>query len=297
MLLSVIIPAYNVEDTLRRCVESVLSQHADDMEVILVDDGSTDGTPRLCDEYGRKENIRVIHQKNAGLAEARNKGLASARGDLITFVDSDDYLEAGTYRSLIDIMDSHPEYGILEYSVVKEDGRNVLFSLDLTDREYTDMADYWVNGKGYAHSYAWNKIYRRELFRDVRYPKGKKFEDVYTLPLLLRNAKRVFTTHLGLYHYIYNREGITVKADGNDLLDLLQAHLPFMTNERIRSQKDFGDYYRHVLDIQISTYTESGNDSFIQLPTLPYYPTYTLKLLHLFGMKQLCKLFWTLKKL
>ena len=297
ILLSVIIPAYNVENTLRRCVESVLSQSVDGMEVIIVDDGSEDGTARICDEYDGKKNIKIVHQKNAGLSEARNKGLDIAEGELITFVDSDDYLEAGTYKRLVEMMEQHPTYDILEYSVVKEDGTRTLFSLSLPDREYTDMAQYWIAGSAYSHCYAWNKIYRKKLFDNVRFPKGKKFEDVYTLPLLLRNAGKVVTTHLGLYHYTYNVDGITVSADGNALFELLKAHLPLINDKALRSYNGFEEYYYHVLNIQISTYVESGNDGYIQLPTLPYHHRWKLKLLHLLGMKQLCRLFRKAKRL
>ncbi len=297
MLLSIIIPAYNVEGTLRECLESVLSQHVDDMEIILVDDGSTDNTAEICDEFGIRDNIKVIHQENAGLSEARNAGLELAEGELITFVDSDDYLEPNTYPRLIGIMERHPQYDILEYSIVKEDNGKVLFSLDLPDREYTDMAQYWFDGRAYTHCYAWNKVYRRGLFHGVRYPKGKKFEDVYMLPQLLRNAKVVRTTHLGLYHYIYNVDGITVSADGNALFELLIAHLPLINDKTLRSYNGFEEYYYHVLNIQISTYVESGNDGYIQLPTLPYHHRWKLKLLHLLGMKQLCRLFRKAKRL
>lgn len=195
------------------------------------------------------------------------------------------------------MMEKHPTYDILEYSVRKEDGEKVLFSLNLPDREYTDMAQYWFDGRAYTHCYAWNKVYRRGLFHGVRYPKGKKFEDVYMLPQLLRNAKVVRTTHLGLYHYIYNVDGITVSADGNALFELLKAHLPLINDKTLRSYNGFEEYYYHVLNIQISTYVESGNDGYIQLPTLPYHHRWKLKLLHLLGMKQLCRLFRKAKRL
>lgn len=99
MLLSVIIPAYNVERTLGRCVESVLGQGVDDMEVIIIDDGSTDGTGKVCDSYGGREGVTVVHQKNGGLSEARNKGLDVAKGEMITFVDSDDYIAPASTRN------------------------------------------------------------------------------------------------------------------------------------------------------------------------------------------------------
>ena len=292
MLLSVIIPAYNVEDTLRRCVESVLNQDIDGMEVIIVDDGSTDGTPAICDEYGKREGITVVHQKNAGLSEARNTGIKIASGKLITFVDSDDYLAPATYQPLLDLLGDNPQYDILEFSMIKEDGEKVLKNLALPEKEYSDMAEYWVEGKAYAHTYAWNKIYRRHLFDEVRLPKGKKFEDVWTLPELLKEAKCVRTTSLGLYHYTYNSNGITVRADSKAWRDLLLAHIPLINEKKLWGYKSFPEYYYHVLNIQISTFESSGEEDDIMLPTLPYNQNWKLKLLHLLGMKRLCKLFY-----
>lgn len=102
MLLSVIIPVYRVEHTLQRCVESVLSQGVDDMEVILVDDGSPDNCPVLCDGWAEKDaRVKVIHKDNGGLSDARNAGIEMATGDYLTFVDSDDYVEDDTYPALL----------------------------------------------------------------------------------------------------------------------------------------------------------------------------------------------------
>ena len=116
MKLSVIIPVYRVEDTLDRCVESVLCQSVDEMEVILVDDGSPDQCPAKCDLWAEKDaRIRVIHKENGGLSDARNAGIDVAQGDFITFVDSDDYLEANTYKSLLQQLE---DADILEYSTM-----------------------------------------------------------------------------------------------------------------------------------------------------------------------------------
>ena len=105
MTLSVIIPVYNVEETLDRCVESVLKQRVDDMEVILVDDGAPDKCPEMCDHWAAKDQrIRVIHKPNGGLSDARNAGIDMACGDYITFVDSDDWIADNTYPPLIDQM-------------------------------------------------------------------------------------------------------------------------------------------------------------------------------------------------
>lgn len=244
MLLSVIIPVYHVEQTLQRCVESVLQQDVNDMEVILVDDGSPDNCPRLCDEWAEKDRrIKVIHKENGGLSDARNAGIEMSRGKYLTFVDSDDYLAPNTYQPLLDILQKHPEYDILEYPVAGK--------FTWRKKQFRDVNEYWLEGKAYLHTFAWNKIYRRKLFEDVRFPKGKVFEDVYTLPQLLRFADVVATTDVGGYHYCYNPNGITAQASGEDLAMLLEAHL--------QSGMPLDDrYYLHLVNIQMDVWERLG---------------------------------------
>ena len=247
MKLSIVIPVYRVEGTLDRCVESVLIQDVDDMEVILVDDGSPDSCPQMCDQWAARDNrIQVIHKKNGGLSDARNAGIDVAHGDFLTFVDSDDYLAPGTYAPLLDIIE---DADILEYAIANR--------LSPEDHTYTDMNEYWLQGRAYQHTYAWNKIYRRALFEQVRFPKGKVFEDVYTLPQLLKQARKVKTSSKGHYHYCYNPQGITANASGEQLAMLLEAHLS--------SQMPLDDtYYLYLLNIQIDVWERLKGD--IKLP-------------------------------
>jgi len=279
MKLSVIIPVYKVEHTLDRCVESVLRQHVNDMEVILVDDGSPDQCPQRCDDWAKKDiRIQVIHKENGGLSDARNAGLSIAKGDLFTFVDSDDWLEADTYEPLISMM---KECDLLEFSISNK--------LPLKDRSYNDVGEYWIKEQAYTHTYAWNKIYRRELFDNVKFPKGRIFEDVYTLPLLLLKAKKVMTTQRGFYHYEWNPQGISATADGQGLAQLLDAHL--------QSGMPIDDrYYMYLANIQIDVYGQTKNP--ISLPTrkvniseLP--KKFIIKgiILNTFGIKTLCRIF------
>ena len=241
MKLTVVIPVYRVEATLDRCVESVLIQDIDDMEVILVDDGSPDSCPDMCDEWAEKDSrISVIHKENGGLSEARNAALDIAKGDYVTFVDSDDWLDEGTYKAILNLMDDND---IVEYPVAHR--------LSLSDRSYENMDDYWLTEQAYTHTFAWNKVYRRTLFIGIRYPKGKVFEDVYTLPLLLRKAKRISTTSQGCYHYEWNPAGITATADGEKLAMLLDAHL--------NSQMPVDDrYYMYLVNIQMDVWEQRG---------------------------------------
>lgn len=292
MILSVVIPVYNVVGTLHRCVDSVLAQEVDDMEIIIVDDGSTDGSTVICDGYKSPRTL-VVHQANAGLSEARNVGIGLARGEFITFVDSDDYLEPGTYPMLLKRM-MKGDVDILEYSIVRDGGGSVS-RVVLSDHVYTDMAAYWLDGQAYAHTYAWNKIYKRQLFNRVRFPKGKKFEDVPTLWDLLKLARKVVTTSSGLYHYTVNPLGITRQAGGAEYRDLLEAHLAILSSNELNAHLDFKEYYRHVLDIQLQTYIYTGDVADVKLPTMRFVGSLKLLLLNVLGIRCLCRLVRAIK--
>lgn len=253
MRLSIIIPVYNVANVLRRCVDSILGMDMNDYEIVLVDDGSTDGSGALCDEMADGNNrIRVIHQQNRGLSAARNTGLKRSHSEYVTFVDSDDFLDQETLPKLLAILREHTEYDILEYPVIIAYGSQHQHRLALGKKEYSDMKRYWLSGQAYTHAYAWNKIYRRELFKGIRFPEGKAFEDVYTLPLLLEHAQSVATTSQGLYYYCYNGSGITATAGTKELADLLEAHRTYIetyTNQHDWRTKEFATYFAHVLNI------------------------------------------------
>ena len=285
MILSIIIPVYHVESTLNRCVESVLRQGLDDFEVILVDDGGEDKCPELCDDWARKDShVRVVHQKNGGLSAARNAGIGIARGDYLTFVDSDDYVDKGLYAQLMEVLKTQDDIDLLEFSVIEREGGGEERRLSLPERRYTDMETYWLEGRAYGHTYAWNKIYRRKLFDQVRFPVGRLFEDVHTLPSLLAAARVVATTPKGFYHYTDNPDGITHKATGRELQDLLDAHLDYIGGGHSIDAR----YYAHVLNVQLDVYELTGQEP--QLPRRCYFGSPKLLLLQLLGMKRLCQL-------
>ncbi|MBU0288996.1 glycosyltransferase [Hallella sp. CLA-AA-H145] len=289
MLLSVVIPIYNVERTLARCVESVLGQHVEGMELILVDDGSTDRSALVANRYQNRPHVTLIHKANGGLSDARNEGLYYAKGRYVTFVDSDDYLLPDTYAPLMAMLEAHPEYDILEYSFVRETSCGWK-TIKLPEREYTHIGDYWLGCRGYEHTYAWNKIYRRSLFDGTPWAKGRLFEDVYAMGGLLPKVHTLRTTSRGTYRYTYNPSGITVKADACGWRDLLQGHLRMLHNYDFRGHADFARYYATLLNIQLTTFELSGDEHDIVLPSLPYRHTWKLCMLHLLGMRRLCLL-------
>ena len=287
--LSVIIPVYRTERTLERCVKSILEQSYHDLEVILVDDGSPDNCPQLCDEWARRDSrIRVVHKPNGGLSDARNAGIDAATGDCLTFVDSDDFLAPDTYAQ---VMPKAAGSDIVEFPIywhyTGKDERLMRFQ----PADYDDMGRYWLEGEAYTHTYACNKVFRRALFGDVRFPKGRVFEDAATLPLLLEHARRVSTVDAGLYYYVANPAGITAQATGQELTMLLEHHLaviPRWCDAR---------YYLHVLNIQMDVCELTNAEP--RLPAFSVSPLarrLSLKqrlkatILNLLGIKRICKL-------
>ena len=281
MKLSVIIPVYQVEQTLEQCVGSVLHQDFEDMEIILVDDSSPDNCPQMCDTLQEKHpEIRVIHQSNGGLSAARNTGIAAAKGEYITFVDSDDWLDDNTLRPLMEMLSTNPDIDLLEYPVdIKQETR-----LQLSDNRYINPADYWTATQAYTHTYAWNKVYRASLFREVSFPEGKVFEDVWTIPRILQHALVIATTGSGLYHYRKNPSGITAQAKGDELTSLLEAHLsspyPAPLSYLLNIQLDVFRFTRRILlpDNLPTTKADSFKDNIKQ------------KLYKTLGINRLCKI-------
>ena len=303
MKLSIIIPVYRVEATLNRCIESVVTQDFNDFELILVDDGSPDNCPQLCDSWAAKDQrITVIHKSNGGLSHARNAGIDIAQGDYLTFIDSDDYLAEQTLAPLMLKLTENPDIDILEYPVFVFYGSPKQYMLDFQgDMVYHDMDDYWFEDQAYQHSYACNKIYRTGLFQDVRFPKDIIFEDIHTLPQLLKKAKTVMTTSQGLYYYCMNNFGITATADGNALRMLLQPHVEIIRNCQ-RQDRDFQIYYLHVLNIQMDVYELTGDDPILPFHTLsPSHfegvPKLKAIVLNMLGINNICKLNKTIHKL
>ncbi len=299
-LLTVIIPVYKTFSTIDRCIGSVVGQEYRHLEIILVDDGSPDGCPAKCDEWAARDSrIRVIHKPNGGLGDARNSGLDAMNGSYVTFVDSDDFMAAGTLRALMDTLSAHPEYDILEYGVCRFYGSPKQEMLAFADGEYRNIDDYWLEARAYAHAYMWNKVFRRALFDSVRFPPRRAFEDIFTLPQLLGRASCVATTHSGLYYYCMNGGGITATAGGNELRALLDSHMRVIG--AYRGKPGFGPYYMHVLNIQLSVSALTGDAP--RLTDAPAGPlgvagasarlkAVALRLLGIGGLCRAYRLFW-----
>lgn len=198
-LLTVVIPVYNVEKYLKRCVESVIAQDWKKYEILLVDDGSTDHSPQICDNYVKTYDfISVIHKENGGLSEARNTGLSQAKGEYVYFPDSDDWIEPDTFIALSEALESQ-KFDIISFNREFVKGEEDVIISDPVETQVFEGKDAFV--KMLKHSYitgfANDKIYRKSLFTDhnVQFPIGKYYEDLGTNYKLFLSAKKVYATN------------------------------------------------------------------------------------------------------
>lgn len=212
-LLSVIVPVYNVEAYLSRCVDSILEQSYSEMEVILVDDGSRDSSGKICDEYAARDSrVRVIHKENGGLSSARNAGLDAAWGSYVTFADSDDFLEPDSYAPMIALMERMDADLVCagRYDIKAQSGEKTLGLCPkqegcITGKELAGRIFRWED----CDSSACDKIYKRSLFDGLRYPLGKTCEDVPVTYRAALKAKKVALWNRAVYNYFHRPGSIT----------------------------------------------------------------------------------------
>lgn len=225
-LISVIVPIYNVEKYLARCVDSIVNQTYKNLEIILVDDGSPDRCPQMCDDYAKKDSqIKVVHKKNGGLSDARNAGMAVATGKYISFIDSDDYVSDDFFECLLDVMNKENS-DIAECSVVKfyEDNRFDEFSDDLSVKTCdTQDAMSALIAENPFHQHVWNKLYKTELVKDIPYAVGKLNEDEFWTYRVFGRANKVARLNKTMYYYFQRSSSIMGVGYNIRRLDALEG--------------------------------------------------------------------------
>lgn len=253
-MFSFVTPVYNVEDYLERCVVSLMNQTFRDVEIILVDDGSTDKCSELCDSFAEADTrIRVIHKENGGLSDARNAGLAEAKGDYILFVDSDDYVDVSACEKLLPFAEQG--YDILAGQACFEGGKQV---------SYLNETGSVISGKDYmlrllqekkAYMAVWSNAYRRNFLfeHEFRFKFGILHEDEQFTPRVILNAQSVVYTGIVFYHYTVRREGaITAQKDKRkNLRDLYSSYLELEGYYAINTD---GELRQRLLDYMASSY-------------------------------------------
>lgn len=224
-LISVIVPVYKVEAYLRQSIDSIINQTYQNLEIILVDDGSPDACGNICDEYATKDKrIKVFHKQNGGLSDARNYGVDRASGEYLSFVDSDDWIEPDMFEVLINVADDN--MADLVNSGIFQNYSDKTVVLPEIEAKFVDSIDS-VKAliKGNIGAVAWGKIYRKTCVSDIRFPRGHVFEDYVTVYKFFLQADKVVSIAKPLYHYRRGRkDSITETHTMEYLYDYWLAH-------------------------------------------------------------------------
>lgn len=199
--ISIIVAVYNIEKYLTKCLDSIIAQKGDDIEILIVDDGSTDKSYIICKEYQKKDKrINLIHQKNKGLSSSRNVGIDNAQGEYLWFVDGDDYIEDNSIEIIRKYLD---KYDIICF------GYNYIQNKTLTkvfdNKTYDNINDKYI----LSHIVAWNKVLKKALFDNDRFPEGYKYNDVYIIPSLAYKTDKIIFIKEYLYNYIYRDNSLS----------------------------------------------------------------------------------------
>jgi len=207
-LLSVIIPVYNVKPYLEKCVESIVDQTYHNLQIILVDDGSTDGSQTICDELAQKDSrIVVIHKENGGLSTARNVGMDRAKGDYIAFVDSDDWLERNMYEVLINQLEAH-DADLVACSFYECKGDEKKAVGDSKNISVFNTEEIFIN-KNQLRFLVWNKVFRRSFVEKLRFVPGQVYEDFHFCRQVFLKTKKLIYLDVPFYDYRISRPGNT----------------------------------------------------------------------------------------
>ena len=217
-LISVIVPIYNVASYLNKCINSIINQTYKNLEILLIDDGSTDESSIICDSFSKKDSrIFVVHKINEGLSSARNKGLEIARGELIGFVDGDDFLELNMYEMLLNNMIKYSSDISISNFYKIENGQKKINKKKYISKEFSvkgkEKFIYYQNEYESLTIVAWNKLYKKEVFDEVRYPIGRIHEDSYVICDLLNNANSISYIMTPLYNYVFRNNSLIHKFD------------------------------------------------------------------------------------
>ena len=260
--LSIIVPVYNVEDYLPKCIESLINQTYTNIEIILINDGSTDGSGLICEAYSKDNNkVRVVHKANGGLSSARNAGLDVASGEYIAFVDSDDWLDIDMYKTLIELLESNDaDIAACGFKEVFSD--KTIFHSDsglITSFNKEEAINSLVSDKNSVRFEVWNKVFKKELIDNLRFKDRQIFEDVYfDRNIFLKLSKLVYIDK-PFYNYLKTRDGNTNSHFNENKLKVFKEFDDFISdlknNLLIEASKRFEAF---ALDFSIGLYCDAS---------------------------------------
>lgn len=202
-LICVIVPVYNTEPYLRKCLDSIIVQTYENLEILIIDDGSTDKSGRICDEYTKDARVKVFHTENRGLSAARNKGLDEANGDWIGFVDSDDWIDPDMYEILLQIA-KKTGADIVECGVYEEYPGETK-NKEKKSKKLTGSKAVEALLREELSDNVWNKLWRRQCFTNMRFPENRLFEDIVTTYRIFLKVECVQSIEECKYHYLQRK--------------------------------------------------------------------------------------------
>lgn len=217
-LISIIIPVYNTEKYIDRCIASILNNTYKNLEIILVDDGSTDNSGKICDNYAKKyKNIKAFHQENQGQGKARNYALDHIHGEFVSFIDSDDFVHELFYETLLQAINVHnADIAVCNFTrdLTENDFLSLLPNIDTFDK--IDKKSFFLDlyNDGWTINIApWNKLYKKAVLQDMRFPEGVPYEDAFLIYKICYNADKIVYSDLPLYYWYVNENSTTGKMD------------------------------------------------------------------------------------
>lgn len=268
--ISVIIPVYNIEEYLERCLDSVIAQTYTNLEIIVVDDGSTDSSPSICDEYaGKDERIKVIHKKNGGLSDARNAGLKVATGDYVGYVDGDDWVDATMYEDMLNAcVKNDAQVAVCRYKRVYKDETMDGSSKDVVVLSKEETWNIYINAhpQYVIYNSVWSKLFRRDMVEDLEFPVGRNSEDiVYTTKAFCRMDRCVYLD-TAYYNYVIDRDGSIMnvksgKRSVEDEIPFFYEQIEILRDNEMEHEADMAQYqlYRRLLYYFLGFYKNKEN--------------------------------------
>ncbi len=224
-MISVIVPVYNVEKYLERCVKSIVAQTYKDLEILLIDDGSTDKSGKMCDDFQQTDSrIKAFHKQNGGLSDARNYGIEHSAGEFISFVDSDDYIDEKMLETLHRLItENDADLAVCSAMDVFE-GKEVTQVKEIKEFNLNKVESYKYMLRGDGIPSACNKLYKRQTVGNVRFPVGKLYEDGFFTPQILKRVEKTAVTSKPMYYYFRRADSITTKPFRKGDLDVIEAY-------------------------------------------------------------------------
>ena len=267
---SIIVPIYNVEQYLEKCLESIIGQTYKNIEIILINDGSKDNSDEICKKFKKiDKRIKYVKKENGGLSSARNEGMKYASGDYLIFVDSDDYISLELCEKAKNIINDTGA-DLIQYEFQKFiDGK---LALEINEKGYTIMATFDSSNsfdnyltKEIIKREAWSKVYKKELFKGIIYPEGRIAEDLATTYKIVNKANKIICISDKLYFYRLRNNSIMGKGSLKLYYDAMLAHyeiyLDCLSKERKYLVKSYSNYYNNFLKLYSKNVLENGNIS------------------------------------